>query len=316
MDPKKFDVIVVGELNVDLILNNIDSFPEMGKEKIAKNMTLTLGSSSAIFASNFSSLGANVAFLGKIGNDSFGDLVIESLRSKNVNVDLIIRDKNSNTGATVVLNYNEDRAMVTYQGAMNELTIDDISKETLSLAKHLHFSSYYLQPGIKKDIGRLLKMAKDSGLSTSFDMQWDPDEKWDLNYEETLPLVDVFLPNEQELKYLTKKENIDEALDVLSQFSNAVIVKMGNKGSLLFNNEKKNLKDAFINNEVVDAIGAGDSFNAGFIFKYINGESLEKCQEFGNLMGAVNTTAAGGTTAFSSYKNVIGTAKEKFNYTE
>ncbi len=316
MDPKKFDVIVVGELNVDLILNNIDSFPEMGKEKIAKNMTLTLGSSSAIFASNFSSLGANVAFLGKIGNDSFGDLVIESLRSKNVNVDLIIRDKNSNTGATVVLNYNEDRAMVTYQGAMNELTIDDISKETLSLAKHLHFSSYYLQPGIKKDIGRLLKMAKDSGLSTSFDMQWDPDEKWDLNYEETLPLVDVFLPNEQELKYLTKKENIDEALDVLSQFSNAVIVKMGNKGSLLFNNEKKNLKNAFINNEVVDAIGAGDSFNAGFIFKYINGESLEKCQEFGNLMGAVNTTAAGGTTAFSSYKNVIGTAKEKFNYTE
>ena len=316
MDPKKFDVIVVGELNVDLILNNIDSFPEMGKEKIAKNMTLTLGSSSAIFASNLSSLGANVAFLGKIGNDSFGDLVIESLRSKNVNVDLIIRDKNSNTGATVVLNYKEDRAMVTYQGAMNELTIDDISKETLSLAKHLHFSSYYLQPGIKKDIGRLLKMAKDSELSTSFDMQWDPDEKWDLNYEETLPLVDVFLPNEQELKYLIKNENIDEALEALSKFSNTVIVKMGNKGSLLFNKEEKNLKNAFFNNEVVDAIGAGDSFNAGFIFKYINGESLEKCQEFGNLMGAVNTTAAGGTTAFSSYKNVLRKAKEKFNYTE
>ncbi len=315
MNPKKFDVIVVGELNVDLILNNIDSFPEMGKEKIAKNMTLTLGSSSAIFASNLSSLGANVAFLGKIGNDSFGDLVIESLMSKNVNVDLIIRDNNSNTGVTVVLNYKEDRAMVTYQGAMNELTIDDISKETLSLAKHLHFSSYYLQPGIKKDISKLLKMAKDSGLSTSFDMQWDPDEKWDLNYEETLPLVDVFLPNEQELKYLTKNENIDEALDVLSQFSKEVIVKMGNKGSLLFNKGKKNLKNAFFNNEVVDAIGAGDSFNAGFIFKYINGESLEKCQEFGNLMGAVNTTAAGGTTAFSSYKNVIRTAKEKFNYT-
>ena len=316
MELKKFDVIVVGELNVDLILNNIDSFPEMGKEKIAKNMALTLGSSSAIFASNLSSLGATVAFLGKIGNDSFGDLVIESLRSKNVNVDLIIRDKNSNTGATVVLNYNEDRAMVTYQGAMNELTIRDISKETLSLAKHLHFSSYYLQPGIKNEISELFKMAKDLELSTSFDMQWDPDEKWDFNYEKTLPLVDVFLPNEQELKYLTKNENIDDALDVLSQFSNAVIVKMGNKGSLLFNNGIKNLKNAFINNEVVDAIGAGDSFNAGFIFKYINGESLEKCQEFGNLMGAVNTTAAGGTTAFSSYKNVIRTAMEKFNYTE
>ena len=78
MSQKKFDVIVVGELNVDLILNHIDSFPEMGKEKIAKDMTLTLGSSSAIFASNLSSLGAKVAFIGEIGNDSFGELVIKS----------------------------------------------------------------------------------------------------------------------------------------------------------------------------------------------------------------------------------------------
>ncbi|MFZ0453783.1 MAG: carbohydrate kinase family protein [Ignavibacteriaceae bacterium] len=316
MSPKKFDAIVIGELNVDLILNNIDSFPEMGKEKIAKNMTLTLGSSSAIFASNLSSLGANVAFLGKIGNDSFGGLVTESLRSKNVDIDLIIRDKNSNTGATIVLNYKEDRAMVTYQGAMNELTINDISEESLSQAKHLHFSSYYLQPGMKKDISKLFKMAKDLGLSTSFDMQWDPYEKWDLNYEETLPLVDVFLPNELELKYLTRMEKVDEALDALSNCSNTVIVKMGNKGSLLFNKGKKNLLNAFLNNKVVDAIGAGDSFNAGFIFKFIQGENLEKCQEFGNLMGAVSTTAAGGTSAFSSYKNVLKTAKEKFNYSE
>lgn len=316
MNYKKFDVIVVGELNVDLILNNIDSFPEMGKEKIAKNMTLTLGSSSAIFASNLSSLGASVAFLGKIGGDSFGDLIIEGLKSKNVNVDFIKKDKNSNTGATIVLNYNEDRAMVTYQGAMNELSINDISKKELSQAKHLHFSSYYLQPGIKKDINKLFKLAKDLGLSTSFDMQWDPDEKWDFNYKDTLPLVDIFLPNEQELKFLLNKENVDEALDVISKHSNAVIIKMGNKGSLLFTEGDKKLKNAFLNNEVVDAIGAGDSFNAGFIFKYIRGENLEKCQEFGNLMGAVNTTASGGTTAFTNYKDILTRAKEKFNYTE
>ena len=316
MNHKKYDVIVVGELNVDLILNNIDSFPEMGKEKIAKNMTLTLGSSSAIFASNLSSLGANVAFLGKIGEDSFGDLIIESLKYKNVNVDLIIRDRNSNTGATIVLNYNEDRAMVTYQGAMNELSINDISNEKLSLSKHLHFSSYYLQPGIKKDISKLFRLAKNLGLSTSFDMQWDPYEKWDFDFKEILPFVDIFLPNEQELKYLSNKENVNDALQVISNYSNVVIVKMGNKGSVLFNKGDKNYRDAFLNDRVVDAIGAGDSFNAGVIFKYIQGENLEKCQEFGNLMGAINTTAAGGTTAFSNYKNILTTAKEKFNFSE
>ncbi len=79
---KEFDVIEVGELNVDLILNQIESFPEMGKEKLAHAMTLTLGSSSAIFASNLSSLGAKVSFIGKIGEDSFGDLILDSLITK------------------------------------------------------------------------------------------------------------------------------------------------------------------------------------------------------------------------------------------
>ncbi len=314
MNHKKFDVIVVGELNVDLILNNIDSFPEMGKEKIARNMTLTLGSSSAIFASNLSSLGANVAFLGKIGNDSFGDLASDSLRAKNVNVDLIIRDGASNTGATIVLNYKEDRAMVTYQGAMNELTIKDISRETLQQAKHLHFSSCYLQPGIKKDIGKLFKMAKDSGLSTSFDMQWDPDEKWDINYKEVLPYVDIFLPNEQELLLLTKQNTIPDALKELSAEINNVVVKMGNKGSLLYSKGRTITKKAFVNKNVVDAIGAGDSFNAGFIFKFIKGSDLEECQEFGNLMGAINTTKAGGTTAFTNYKEIMKIAETTLGY--
>ena len=316
MSQKKFDVIVVGELNVDLILNNIDSFPEMGKEKIAKDMTLTLGSSSAIFASNLSSLGAKVAFLGKIGNDSFGELVIKSLSDKKVNTELIVKDKTSNTGATIVLNYEEDRAMVTYPGAMNNLDISDISDEAFSKAKHLHFSSYYLQPGIRNDVGLLFEKAKQLGLTTSFDMQWDPDEKWDLNYKEVLPNVDIFLPNEQELLNLTGKDDLDAALNDISQYSNSVAVKMGNKGSLLYSNKSKTEKNAYLNNQVVDAIGAGDSFNAGFIFKFIQGEPLDKCQNFGNLIGAINTTAAGGTTAFTNYNTILKIAKEKFNYSE
>ena len=64
---KQFDVIVVGELNVDLIMNQLHSFPETGKEKLAEKMLLTLGSSSAIFASNLAALGMKVSFVGKIG---------------------------------------------------------------------------------------------------------------------------------------------------------------------------------------------------------------------------------------------------------
>jgi len=314
MSDKKFDVIVIGELNVDLILNSIDSFPEMGKEKLAKNMTLTLGSSSAIFASNLSALGAKVSFIGKIGNDSFGDLVVESLKSKKVDTGYLIKSDKWNTGATIVLNYDEDRAMVTYAGAMEHLTIDDISGEAISSAKHLHFSSYFLQPGMQPGITELFKKAKDKGLTTSLDIQWDPNEKWNFNYREVLPFVDIFLPNEQEVLLLTNEKNMDNALNKLSPFSKHIVAKLGSKGSLLVSNGKQNFKESFLNKNVVDAIGAGDSFNAGFIFKFINGFDLDKCQTFANLTGAVNTTAAGGTTAFTNYEQVLKVGKEIFGY--
>ena len=87
---KVFDVIVVGELNVDLILNQIESFPEVGKEKLADNMTLTLGSSSAIFASNLSALGMRVSFIGKTGNDIFGRFCKDQLNEKGVDTSMLI----------------------------------------------------------------------------------------------------------------------------------------------------------------------------------------------------------------------------------
>ncbi len=313
MQQKKYDVLVIGELNVDLILNRIDGFPEMGKEKLADEMTLTLGSSSAIFASNLSALGAKVAFLGKIGKDQFGELVIESLRQKGVDTELIIQDETLNTGATIVLNYDEDRAMVTHAGAMEHLTPQDISEEKLAQAGHLHFSSYFLQPGIKSDVGTMFKMAKETGLTTSFDMQWDPAEKWDLDFRNVLPFVDVFLPNRQELIELTGQINISEGVKSLGA-SNIVAVKMGSDGSSCWQDGYENIEPAFVNKQVVDAIGAGDSFNAGFIYKYIAGASLKECQRFGNLCGALNTTAAGGTTAFTNYENIMKTAKERFGY--
>ena len=314
MSKKRFDVIVVGELNVDLILNSIDSFPEMGKEKLAKDMTLTLGSSSAIFASNLSALGAKVAFVGMIGVDAFGNLVKDSLSAKKVNTDYLIISDKWNTGATIVLNYSEDRAMVTYPGTMEHLTINDISEEAISSAKHLHFSSYFLQPGIQKDIAALFKMAKEKGLTTSLDIQWDPNEKWDFNYKEVLPFVDVFLPNEQEALLLTKEKELDNAIKKLTPFAKHLVVKLGSKGSMVVTDSKSTFKKSFLNNNVVDAIGAGDSFNAGFIFRFINGFDIDECQTFGNLTGAINTTAAGGTEAFIEYDQVVKTGKEKFGY--
>ena len=218
------------------------------------------------------------------------------------------------TGATVILNVQEDRANTTYPGAMDHLTIEDISEDDLSRARHLHFSSYFLQPGLRKDVGRLFRTAQSLGLTTSFDMQWDPREEWELDVEEILPHVNVFLPNDKELIYLSGKSELNKAINFLKQYTDILVIKRGNQGSMVWYKDEIMDRPAFLNKNVVDAIGAGDSFNAGFIYKFIKGHAIPECQEFGNLTGAVSTIAAGGTAAFQDYEEFRMKARDIFGF--
>lgn len=313
---RKFDVIVVGELNVDLILDELASFPEIGKEKFCKGMTLTLGSSAAIFASNLSALGKKVSFAGKVGNDTFGRFCKRELEAKGVDTSMLIMSDDVKTGATIILNYGEDRANVTYQGAMKDFRAEDITPEMLGTAQHMHFSSYFFQPGFKNKLPQLFKMAKDAGLTTSLDVQWDPAEIWNIDLASILPFVDILLPNEKELLNITKAADLKSAIASLSGHKNITVVKRGNQGSLMIQNDVTIEGKSFLNENVVDCIGAGDSFNAGFILKFLQQENLAHCQVFANLIGAISTTQAGGTSAFVSFEETLNIAREKFGYEE
>ena len=113
---------------------------------------------------------------------------------------------------------------------------------------------------------------------------------------------------------LTSSETIDEAVGKIKPYVNTAIIKMGSKGSLLVRRgEEPAFLPSFLNTEVEDAIGAGDSFNAGCISRFVKGETLEDCQRFGNLTGAINTTAAGGTGAFADKKTIEEIARNRFN---
>lgn len=307
-------VIVAGELNVDLLLNGMTVFPSVGTEILADRMQLALGSSSAIFASNLSTLGAEVKFMSKVGDDDFGQFCIHSLEQKNVGVSGIMKDKEYGTGITVVMNYGEDRAMVTYQGAMKSFCLDDVDFNELAEARHLHFASYFLQPAIASEIHILFRRAKQLGLTVSFDPQSDPDNKWEMDLEKILPYVDIFLPNLGEFKALTGKENWEQVAADMCNYTNIIAIKAGNMGSYVFQKNSMHYCKPFLNENVVDAIGAGDSFNAGFIYQFVRGMTVEKCQEFGNLTGALSTTAAGGTGAFTSRAALSNLASERFGY--
>jgi sugar/nucleoside kinase (ribokinase family) len=313
----KPDVVVIGELNVDIILNQIEGFPEMGKEILAQGMKITLGSSSAIFASNLSTLGTNVAFIGKIGKDNFASIVLDSLISKHVDTSHILQSDILNTGATVVLNYDQDRAMVTYPGAMEDLKFSDINFGFLSGARHLHFSSVFLQPGIREDLPKLFAKAKALSLTTSMDPQWDPAEKWDINLTSLLPSLDIFLPNMAEFLLLTDSKTMEEGIEKISKIAPdlMLVIKNGADGAYGWKRDKLVHQPAFLNTQVVDCIGAGDSFNAGFVHAFITGSSIEICLRTGALTGAVSTTRTGGTGAFFNLETVRGIASDIFKMT-
>ena len=311
---KKNNTIVVGELNVDIILNHIDGFPEIGKEILANSLDLTLGSSSAIFASNLSSLGSGVAFVGKIGKDGFASTVLESLRLKEVDTSKIIQSDTFKTGATIVLNFDQDRANVTYPGAMEDLKYEDLDWEFIGNAGHLHFSSIFLQPGIKGDLPRMFRKAKELGLTTSLDPQWDPAEKWDINLQDLLPHLNVFMQNITEFLLITSSSTLEEGIEKVKQYAPDIIliVKDGTNGAYAWQKNELIHQPAFLNKNVVDCIGAGDSFNAGFIHKFTKECPIADCLKYGALTGAISTTRAGGTGAFINIETIRSLATEHF----
>lgn len=306
--------MVAGELNVDIILNQINQFPVMGKEVLAEQMTITLGSSSAIFASNLSVLGTNVAFAGTLAQDDFGKYILGSLNAKGVDTRHIVFTKKKSTGATIALSFHEDRAMVTYPGAMTLFSMEDLPEQLLRQSRHLHVSSIFLSTGLKKDVYKLFQSAKRLGLTTSMDPQWDPDERWDIDFKKLLPHIDVFIPNESELRAMTGIEDVEAAAEELKHYANILIVKRGRDGAFLYKGDQFLHQPAYLNDAVVDTIGAGDSFGAGFIHKFIQGNELSDCLAFGALAGAISTTRAGGTTAFEDLSTVRAIASSSFNY--
>ncbi len=307
------EVLVIGELNVDILLNDIHGFPVIGQEILADNLALTLGSSSAIFAANLSSLGVKTSFCGMVGADMLGKFILNELNNKHVNTSLVIESSAYQTGLTVLLNYQQDRANVTYCGAMEHFSIKDVPINKFSQFKHLHLSSYFLQKALQKDIVQLFKTAHDAGLSTSLDIQWDPADEWKFPFEECLPYVDFFLPNEAEILSLTGTEQLDEAFHILDAFANTIVVKRGVNGAVAYQKGSYTHAIPYLHSYFVDAIGAGDSFNAGFISSFLQGKPLHENLLFGNLAGAINTTASGGTGAFSDFSSFLKKAKTVFN---
>lgn len=316
---QKFDILVAGEINPDLILMG-DVTPEFGQvEKLVDSAALTIGSSSAIFACGAARLGLRVGFIGVCGDDVFGRFMLDEMTGRDVDIENVIVRTGGSTGLSVILNRASDRAILTHPGLMAELKASDVTDELLRAARHLHVASYFLQTRLQPDLPALFRRAHSFGLTTSLDTNYDPSEGW-IGIDELLSVTDVFLPNKTEALSITKSCDLEYAARHLAKKmqpdgvvrndipqvsvgwhpaprvpAKVVAVKLGAEGALACHDKDSITRAQSISVQVVDTVGAGDSFDAGFLYGHLNGWPLEQSLRLACVCGALSTQQAGGT---------------------
>jgi sugar/nucleoside kinase (ribokinase family) len=310
----KNEIVTVADLCVDLLFVG-DVKPIYGQvEQFVNDYTVELGGSTAIFSSQFTKLGGQIKLIGKVGEDVFGNYLIERLHELKVPPTHIIKSVKEKTAVGLGLAYQSDRAMLTYSGAMGELSGGDIlSTGLLDHPQHVHITSYYLLGHLHEFWKQQVPLLKKSGATISLDTNWSPFGDWHAVHS-ILSYVDVFIPNEQEALHISGQSSVMEAGKWLSNFCELTVIKCGGDGAIAFNkNEtitsfevpaylKKDLK-------IVDTTGAGDNFDAGFLKAWLSGSKLEDCVRDGMICGTLSLKQVGGIssqpTDLSSIRNEI-----------
>ncbi|MDX6544374.1 MAG: hypothetical protein QOG02_148 [Gaiellales bacterium] len=282
------DLLVLGDCNPDLVVSGGRIEPVFGQvEQLVDSATLVIGGSGAITACGASRLGVRAGLVSLVGDDQLGRFMLEAVAAAGVDVSGCAVDSERPTGITVVLSRGDDRAILTATGTIAALSAEHVDRERIRHVRHLHISAYFLQTALQPGLHELLAAARDAGATTSLDPNWDPAERWDSGLAQLLPLIDYLLCNEQEAAALGGAEQ-------LAASGSTVVVKRGPRGAVLLGGGQT-LEAEAPSVEVLDATGAGDSFDAGFIAGLLAGRGLQKCLRLACVCGALSTRAAGGT---------------------
>jgi sugar/nucleoside kinase (ribokinase family) len=287
-------VAVIGELNADLIASGLTSAPALGHEVLAEDFQTVLGSASAIFAGGMARLQHPVRFFSKVGDDELGRFCLKALRALGVSTKHIRTIAKTRTGVTISLSTRSDRALVTMLGAISELRYADLQIEALRGCSHLHLTSFFLQTALRPSFPRILRQARNLGLTTSFDPNSDPSSSWGRDIWDVIDETSILFVNREEALQVTKKPTVRAALDQLANRAQCVVIKLGSRGAIAKAGAEFTSVPAF---EIspLDTTGAGDSFAAGFVHAYLSGRNLQQCLIEGNACGALSTLQVGGT---------------------
>jgi sugar/nucleoside kinase (ribokinase family) len=230
-----------------------------------------------------------------------GDIAIARLAEAGIDTSHIARKTGTGTGVTILLPHGSRRHILTYAGVMAEMTVADLNLPFLTSARHFHLSSLFLQTALHPGLPELFDRLKQAGLTLSLDTNDDPSGNWAGVLQPLLDKIDLLLPNEDEIKQIARKPTLEEALDALAPRIPLIVVKCGSRGALVQQRTDRGVQRDWVAPVLVDpidTIGAGDSFNAGFLRAWLNGDAPLRAAAFANITGALSTLRSGGTEAY------------------
>jgi len=283
------DITAIGDINLDIVTSALEGFPERDSQVIC-DISLSSGGCAANFAKASSRLGLDVRFIGKVGGDIIGEYVRDSMQG----VDLCL-SAGEKTGITFAIAFEDcTRSFITYPGSNGEFTIEDVDFNLID-GEYMHVASFFLQ-GLRENTEKILDYAHGKGMKTSFDTGCDPGgwtEKDRKLVRKILRDVDIFFPNLKEGRAITgaeKKEDVCEEL--LAMGPEIIALKLGSKGSYITSGEDKIVIPP-VRVETMDTTGAGDVFDAAFVYGHSKGWDLKKNGRFANAAAALSTQGYG-----------------------
>jgi sugar/nucleoside kinase (ribokinase family) len=300
------DLLVLGDVNPDVIVSDPGLQPQFGQvEQLVDNASLVLGGSAAITAVGAARLGLRVGLCGVLGADDVGRLMTVRLTEAGVDLTHLSLDSSRPTGMSVILNRGDDRAVLTATGTISALGLDELDALPDRPARHVHAASYYLMSAqFRGALPYAFRRFRAAGTTTSLDTNWDPEERWNLT--EVLAETDYFLPNEAELTAIARSPILDRAMDQLSESGCSVVVKRGHRGGVARVAGKGMTVLRTPPVDFVDAVGAGDTFNAGFLAGVLLGRGPASALAMAVIAGTVSTAATGGTDGQPTISEVEG----------
>jgi sugar/nucleoside kinase (ribokinase family) len=312
-----FDLVVLGDCNADLLVRGDEVVPAFGQqERLVDEAKLTIGGSGGICASGAARLGLRVAMVGVLGDDVFGRFMRDSLAERGVDVSAVQTDRQVPTGLTIHLVRGDDRAMLTNPGTIERLRPETVNADLLVSSRHVHVSSYFLQSGLWEGLSGLLGQARKAGATVSVDPNWDPSGTWDRGFSEIFGLLDFILPNGAEAAELARTmagssaTSPEAAARALTAAGATVAVKLGADGALAAAPDSSLVRvPALRGVQPKDSVGAGDSFDAGFLAGNLWGWDARRALALGAACGALSTRASGGTDAQPTRDEAVAAAE-------